>query len=255
MNRTTTRWLIISGILLTVVPLAFSSLLTSLRPAISVNTFVGDMLAILVILAVLTGIVLIFTAAIGALVKLRQLRQDGWFWAILASLLSIVVGFGALLIPLLVLVYSFAGPTTPAVGLTGAPGQAPLEAAPPQPDNPSPAKALQGNGFALVSFLCALYVLVTVGLTVGIATQMGASGGQPANPAAGQALALLAPLNALNLPAAVTAVVTGVMAVRRAPASRARRGLAWIGLILGALECTAGLLVVLLFLVAGFNGF
>jgi hypothetical protein len=236
MNRLTTRWLIILGILLTGVPLAIDAILTNVHPTVSVSPFVSETLALAVIVAALGGSTLVIVATVGALIKLNQLHHSVWFGLILASFVSVLVGVGAVLTPLLVLIYSFAGPTTPAVG-------AAPSLAPPSPANAFPAQPLvstlstpsvsappQPNGLALVSALCGLYVLLTVGLTAAvIATAVPSAQKTPGGSAQGL-LAIVGPLDVLNVPAAVAAVVTGVIALRRAHSHPSSRDAGSLGL-------------------------
>jgi hypothetical protein len=262
LQRTTTRWLILLAIGLTVVPIGLSSLLSTLNPAFtSSKSFASVAFGILVIVAVLAGGVLAIVVAVGTLIQLSHLCQYAWFWVILGSIVTVLFGIGALLTPVLVLIYSFVGPTTPAGEAAPIAAAASLGTLPVAPLAPAPAGASassQCNGLALVSFFCGLYVLVTVGLTAGVLVPAIPTAGQPLSGTTRSLLTVLGSLDLLNVPAAVTALVTGIMAPRRArtlPSGLALRGFAWIGLLLGGLACLGYALILLLFLIAGLNGF
>jgi hypothetical protein len=103
---------------------------------------------------------------------------------------------------------------------------------------PGPAGVLeQRNSLALVSFYCGLYTLVSVVLSAITYALAFPHAGHPLSRSAQALLTLVGPLGALFFPATVIALVTGILAVRRARTllpHRALRARAWTGLLLGA---------------------
>lgn len=115
MSRNTTRWLTIFGLILAVLamPFVIAGLISALAYSPDGSSSGGVLLSVGLVLAV-AGVLTLVGAAVGALIKLNQLRQYGWFWAILGSLLLVFVGVGFIATVVVLLVYSFDGPTTPA---------------------------------------------------------------------------------------------------------------------------------------------
>jgi hypothetical protein len=119
MSRTLTRWLDIVGAIF----VASYFILPNVSPA--VNQW-GDQesqngaIFLTVHLWAALGFGLLGVALLGALSTLSHLQQWPWFWILLGSGVLAVLPFGFVVPPVVVLVYSFMGPTTPALKHTRA---------------------------------------------------------------------------------------------------------------------------------------
>jgi hypothetical protein len=120
--------------------------------------------------------------------------------------------------------------------------------------DPRSATPSTANRLASASLLCSLLPLVTAALITLVA--LNAPSAHAGAPPSGSFLVLLSItgiLGTLTLPASITAVVTGHLALRRArilPAAEARRGRARVGLVLGYLTLGFVVLVGVSFFVA-----
>jgi hypothetical protein len=114
MSRTLTRWLDIVGAVL----LASYFILPNVAPA--VNQW-GDQesqnsaIFLTVHLWAALGFGLLGVAFMGALSNLSHLQQWPWFWILLGSGVLAVLPFGFVVPLVVVFVFSFVGPTTPAL--------------------------------------------------------------------------------------------------------------------------------------------
>ncbi len=114
MSRTLIRWLDITGAVL----VASSFILPNVSPA--VNQW-GDQesqngaIFLTVHLWAALGFGLLGVAFIGALSNLSHLQQWPWFWILLGSGVLAVLPFGFVVPLVVVFVFSFVGPTTPAL--------------------------------------------------------------------------------------------------------------------------------------------
>ncbi len=119
----------------------------------------------------------------------------------------------------------------------------------PRSATPSTAKSL-----ANVSLLCSLLPLVTAALiALAVLNAPSASAGVPPSGSFLILLSITGILGTLTLPASITAVVTGHLALSRAkslPAAEVRRGRARAGLVLGYLTLGFVVLVGVIFFVA-----
>jgi len=113
MSRTATRWLMIPVLLIIVALVGIAVLVppAAVNPA---DPNQNGLLFLAYLLMVLAGLVLVVIALVGALIKLNQLKRYGWFFTLLGSAALVVVTIGLVLTPLMLLIYSFFGPTTPA---------------------------------------------------------------------------------------------------------------------------------------------
>jgi len=65
--------------------------------------------------AELVGVALMVAAYTGAIVKVSRLQRNRWLWALGIGVGLAITGYGAIVTGLMLLAYSFFGPTSPAI--------------------------------------------------------------------------------------------------------------------------------------------
>ena len=113
MSRTMTAILAILGALLFSSELIAPSVIPAVRQR-SVQMYSNGWVFLLFGVWELSGLALMLAAYIGALVKLARLSQTRWLWVMGIGLGLVITGIGAIATVLVLLAYSFFGPTTPA---------------------------------------------------------------------------------------------------------------------------------------------
>jgi hypothetical protein len=235
MSRTTTRWLMILGVLIILAVIAVQQSIPAARA--SEPQLNGGFLLFYAV-AFFSVVVLFGAAFVGALIKLYQLQQFGWFWVLVGSAASILVSIGLVLAPFALLIYCFAGPTTPAKPTAAASSVAPLTTAStgavPSPETATPTS---GAWFGIASFASSLIFPVLVGIRLLLLTTN--------VPAAMQSVTDA--LVILQIPGILVAIVMGHLALTKANPTKANRGWAIAGLVLGYLAVLFFIVVVIAF--------
>ena len=113
MSRITTAILAILGILLFGSEMITPSAIPAVKQ-LSEQMYTNGWVFLLFGVWELSGLALMLAAYIGALVKLARLGQTRWLWVMGIGLGLVITGIGAIATVLVLLAYSFFGPTTPA---------------------------------------------------------------------------------------------------------------------------------------------